>query len=112
MISDGTLEELECAISNDKHFLRQPIALSCGHCACRSCINLEIKKEFLECTICKELNTFCLDNAKESIATKKLIQSSLYKLLQIILVQLSKSLDTYTSKNARLSYYFLFNFNY
>ena len=49
MISNETIKELTCPISDD--FIIEPIPLTCGHSACRNCIPdehiEEIKCKFL-----------------------------------------------------------------
>lgn len=53
MISDGTYEQFECALSTDRHFVLNPLVLtSCGHFACTTCTQSCIKKYF--CKICKK----------------------------------------------------------
>ena len=39
MISTELLEDLKCALSEEKHFLINPITLSkCGHSVCKNCL--------------------------------------------------------------------------
>ena len=52
MISDGAFKEYECALSDDMHFIFEPIPLPCGHSVCKSCIPKE--SEYI-CNTCDEL---------------------------------------------------------
>ena len=51
MISDGTYEEFECALSIDRHFVKDPIILtSCGHATCKKCLPKTVTN--LICGLC------------------------------------------------------------
>jgi hypothetical protein len=52
MIPNQILEELRCSISDDRHFMIDPIPLSkCGHSVCKNCLP---KKKFnsVKCKTC------------------------------------------------------------
>lgn len=51
MISDGSYKEFECALSHDKHFIKEPIVLTgCGHTACKRCLPDDV--EGTSCLTC------------------------------------------------------------
>ena len=60
MIRKETIKELECALSDDEHFLLKPISLKCGHSICRSCIPDE-HIVGIKCKICN-LNQLQISN--------------------------------------------------
>jgi len=53
MNSTELLDEFRCALSDDNHFLINPIPLSkCGHSACKNCLPNETKVQSIECKKC------------------------------------------------------------
>ena len=52
MISNEMLEEFKCALSEDKHFLIDPITLpNCGHSVCKNCLpNQQVSS--IKCKTC------------------------------------------------------------
>lgn len=99
MISDGKYAEFECALSNDKHFVKEPIALpQCGHCVCKLCL-LNLNSNVIKCKKCSNLNEFKdLDNLKETNSIKKAIKTNFDNLIKVIEVQTIKSLEKLKSK--------------
>ena len=93
MISDGSLVEFECAISEDKHFVNKPITLSCGHNICKDCI--PVNKENITCSICKKVTTKDLSNDFENSFFKIAFQSRISQLFAIIETSFTKSLSLY-----------------
>jgi hypothetical protein len=82
-ISDGKLQEFECALSQDRHFIEQPIALTCGHCICKKCVPKELILP-LKCNICTKITHRDIRNDEESVLSKKAFQLSINDLfLQI-----------------------------
>jgi hypothetical protein len=54
MISDGTVPELECCMSDDRHFIIKDSVLSfiaCGHSFCQSCLPVD-SNLVVKCKIC------------------------------------------------------------
>lgn len=93
MISDGTFEELECAVSDDRHFVNEPIILpACGHSLCRCCIP-KTDAKIIKCKICNTITERDISNDKECLAAKKSIQRNLESLLKIIEKQAAKSIE-------------------
>lgn len=92
MISDGTYEEFECALSLDKHFLETPIALPCGHSVCRNCIPKGPNQKIV-CKVCGVKTDRNILNDKESIGLRKAIQRNIGNLIEIIEKQMNNSLS-------------------
>jgi hypothetical protein len=93
------LEELECAASEEKHFIIDPITLpNCGHSVCKNCL-LKEKSNSIKCNKCgvitedfskfqitkglKEILKLCLGNIFEMIETQTI--SKLNELKSIFL---------------------------
>ena len=57
MISEEALEIIECAVTNDKHFINEPLSLSCGHSVCKNCLD-DVKYNKIKCIKCGEMNKF------------------------------------------------------
>lgn len=95
-VSDGTYDEFECALSNDKHYFNEPIALQCGHSSCKNCLpkGQVIKK----CRICGlEINSSD-QSVNVSVNLKKLFKRNLSELVAILETQTLKSLNKLKSK--------------
>jgi hypothetical protein len=90
MISDGTFKEFECALSDDRHFLHEPIELPCGDCACKSCIP---KDDEYICNSCNEVikNKFVYQKKSNSIQLG--FKRHLDDVFKIIEKQSLKSID-------------------
>lgn len=93
MIGDGTYEELECALSHDRHFVKGPIILtSCGHATCKECIP-QNRSDKLLCNICGKETNRDISNDCISISTKRLLNANIENLFKILEVQASHSLN-------------------
>ncbi len=98
MISDGSFMEFECALSNDKHFIKEPITLSsCGHSVCRSCLPTNKNDHQIKCKICAEVTARDLSNDKESISIKIAFKRNLQSLMQILEKQSTIQLNKFKS---------------
>ena len=104
MDSTETLDEFRCALSDDNHFLINPIPLSkCGHSVCKHCLPNDTKVQSIKCKKCgvitgddfneilvskgfKQALKFCLGNIFEFIETK--MSSKLNELKSIFKVLL------------------------
>ena len=93
-ISDGTYEELECALSINKHFVKEPILLpNCGHCVCKRCLPKETNDP-IKCELCKEIcEKEKISYDKECIPIKKCLLRNLGNLLKIISEKMKSSID-------------------
>ena len=108
MISDGTFVEFECALSSDKHFIKEPITLSsCGHSVCRSCLpktSINNDSVIIKCNLCGEVTNRDLNNDKESVSIKIALKRNLHSLLSILEKQAAMQLE-------KLKSMFFFNIN-
>jgi hypothetical protein len=53
MDSTENLDEFKCALSDDNHFLINPITLSkCGHSVCKNCLLNDSKVQSIICKTC------------------------------------------------------------
>ena len=98
MISDGSYEELVCALSNDKHYLNQPILLTdCGHAACRNCLPKEIT-ENAKCKICNQKINRNLENDKIPLGLHLYLKNSIEHLTNVIERQTQHQINRLRSK--------------
>jgi hypothetical protein len=86
MISNQILEELRCSLSDDRHFMIDPIPLSkCGHSACKNCLP---KKKFnsVKCKTCGVTTTdedFSKINVSRGLQqTLKLCLGNIFELIE------------------------------
>lgn len=91
MLSEETLQALQCAMSSDSHFVKQPLSLSCGHSVCKKCVPATEKKQ-LKCKLCGEINQIELDKLSESRAIKQLLKAHFDQLFDIIVARFETSL--------------------
>ena len=97
MISDGSFVEFECALSIDKHFIKEPITLSCcGHSVCRNC--LPKTDSIIKCNLCGLITNRDLNNDKESISIKIALKRNLNSLLSILEKQANIQLENFKSQ--------------
>ena len=74
--------DLECALSNDKHFVNKPVILSeCGHFACLTCLHQATNRDN---TICKKCEKTLKINFKNGQEAEKLITNSIETLMKAI----------------------------
>lgn len=89
MISDGKFDELECCLSEDKHFLNDPIGLPCGDSACKTCLNTY--STIIRCRTCKKEIDQETKKYDVSILAKAMIQKNLNELIRVIANQFDRS---------------------
>ena len=83
MISE-TLEVLKCAISDQEHFLIEPIPLiKCGHSICKKCVPNDDLKEF-ECKLCGLVSKQDFNDTQASQGTQQLLKMCLGDIFQIL----------------------------
>lgn len=94
MIGNGTYEELECALSQDRHFIQDPIPLTtCIHAACKRCICENNRLTNIKCNICGVETNRDLRNDSISIAIKRLLKANLENLLKIVEIKTEDSIN-------------------
>ena len=69
--------EFKCALSNDKHYIVDPISFNhCPHFACKECL-LNNRTYLVECKKCKENSEIHFDESADSLELKKKVQKNL-----------------------------------
>jgi hypothetical protein len=97
------LTEFICALSDDKHYVQEPILLtSCSHCACKNCLNIETK---LKCKVCGVETKRNSRNDKVSRVVMDRIKCSLDKLFVELEEQTTSNIHMFKSGSFR-SYFF------
>ena len=92
MISDRIIEELVCALSNDEHYLKNPINLpDCGHYACQYCFTEAILNKENKCRKCNKIVASI--SPKEGILVTKF-----QDLMNFIMIQTEKQINKLKSK--------------
>ena len=90
MASNKCLKDFICALSNDEHFVKQPILLSCTHCICKKCAL--IAQSTIKCTICGNINNIDFNCVEESTEIRLEIQNNLKPMLQTIANKIKKAI--------------------
>jgi hypothetical protein len=75
------LNAIECVLNDDdRHIVKEPIGLSCGHSICKECI----PKNRLQivCSKCKTTNTNDLITSRASLGIQYLLNANIQKLIQ------------------------------
>ncbi len=97
MIPKNILDMLYCSLSHlNKHFIENPISLSCGHSACRKCIS-KVPQPFF-CGECCSKNKVDLKNAKDSSIFKVSFESYFTDLFKIIFENLQLNVSELKGK--------------
>ena len=87
MISEETLEDLKCAISDEEHFVTEPITLpNCGHSICKKCIPKDDLKQF-RCKLCGLVSKQDLTEFEVSKGTHKLLKIYLEDIFNTIEIE-------------------------
>ena len=64
------LDEFRCCLSDDRHFIIQPITLTkCGHSACKECFPNDYQK-IIQCKRCNAVSEFDFKASQVSTALK------------------------------------------
>ena len=93
MLSEETLEELKCALSDEEHFVIEPITLSnCGHSVCKKCIRNNDSNE-IKCRICGLVSKQNFFGSQASKGTQKLLKIYLEDIFAILKAEASLKLN-------------------
>jgi hypothetical protein len=94
MVSTEILNEFICALSDDKHFLINPIPLSkCGHSFCKNCLPND---SYVRSIKCKKCGVITKDDFREipvSQGFKQALKLCLGNLFELIESQTSSKLN-------------------
>lgn len=96
MSSNGEFDDLKCSLSNDKHYVYEPISLPCGDCCCKKCLNTE-PSDFLTCKTCNKIIERDKVSNDQSNAITQSISRNLESLFEIIYAKLVKSIEKFKS---------------
>ena len=85
MDSTETLDEFRCAISDDNHFLINPIPLSkCGHSVCKDCLPNDTKVHSIKCNKCGMITEDVLSEIPVSKGFKQALKLCLSNIFELI----------------------------
>lgn len=85
MASNELLNQVECALSIDRHFVKNPIEFKvCEHVVCQDCIPKKANSS-IKCNICgMQTSVDQLINSPVSAKIKHLLKSNFANMLQIL----------------------------
>ena len=93
MLTEETIEEFQCAISDEQHFLTEPIPLSrCGHSVCKKCLPNENVKA-IKCLICGLVTNQDFSKTEVSNISQKAIKIHFNELFGLLEKETSLILD-------------------
>ena len=109
MVSQESLHDYQCAISNERHFLIDPILLvSCGHCVCKGCLqNGEIT--LINCSICGIASELDFSKIQIVRGLKKALQLSFGSIFESIEKETSSKLNKLKSNKSSFKFKFEYN---
>ncbi len=84
MIPDNLINVVQCSLSIDKHIVKNPKSIQCGHSACKSCIYKSTNKivKCIKCGQYSEINLDCLGDAFQVKCTLKAYIDDMFKILR------------------------------
>jgi hypothetical protein len=97
MSEEKTITGFECAVSDEKHILQNPIELTCNHFICQKCL-LNPTRE-IKCKICGQVNRNDLSKSQISNEFQLRIRKNLHGLLVCLEEQITNSLADLKSKS-------------
>jgi hypothetical protein len=110
MNSAEILEKFRCALSDDNHFLINPITLSkCGHSVCKDCLPSDTKIQSIECKKCGAITEDVFSEIPVSKGFKQALKLCLGNIFELIESETSSKLNELKSiKNIYLFKVFKF----
>ena len=94
MNSTELLDEFRCALSDDNHFLINPIPLSkCGHSVCKDCLPNDTKVHSIECKICGIITEDVFSEISVSKGLKQALKFCLGNIFELIEKQTRSKLN-------------------
>jgi hypothetical protein len=91
MIPDNILSALQCSLAEDKHIIRSPVNIQCGHAACKTCI-YKNTNQIVDCKKCGAYSEIDLDCMADSFQIKCTLKTYIEDLFKIMRDQMSVSL--------------------
>ena len=93
MNSAEILDEFRCALSDDNHFLINPIQLSkCGHSVCKDCLPNDTKVHSIECKKCGVITKDVFSEIPVSKGFKEALKLCLGNIFELIESETSSKL--------------------
>jgi hypothetical protein len=87
------LDEFQCCLSSDKHFIIQPMTLrKCGHSACKECFPNHNQK-IIKCEKCNVVSEFDFKKSQVSAALKLRLQFSYENMFQTIEIKTNSKIN-------------------
>jgi hypothetical protein len=84
------LDEFKCALSDDNHFLIDPIPLyKCGHSVCKDCLPNNTKVQSIECKKCGMITEDVFSEIPVSKGLKQALKLCLGNIFEVIESQTS-----------------------
>ena len=94
MTSYQILEELRCSLSDDRHFMIDPIPLSkCGHSVCKNCLPNDTKVHSIECKKCGVITKDVFSEIPVSKGFKEALKLCLGNIFELIESETSSKLN-------------------
>jgi hypothetical protein len=94
MDSTEILDEFRCALSDDNHFLINPIPLSkCGHSVCKNCLPNDTKVQSIKCKICGIITEDVFSEISVSKGLKQALKLCLGNIFELIESETSSKLN-------------------
>ena len=110
MNSTEILEEFRCALSEDNHFLINPIPLSkCGHSVCKNCLPNDSKVQLIECKKCGMITEDIFSEIPVSKSFKQALKLCVGNIFELIEKQTSSKLNELKS-NKNIYFFKVFKF--
>ena len=103
MISEENLQDFQCVISKENHFLIDPIPLvNCGHCVCKGCLkNGEVT--LINCSICGIATELDFSKIQIIRGIKTALQLNFGSIFEIIEKETSSKLKKLKSNQIHLN---------
>jgi hypothetical protein len=93
MDSTDILDVFRCALSDDNHFLINPIPLSkCGHSVCKNCLPNDPKVQSIKCKTCGMITEGVFSEISVSEGFKQALKFSLGNIFELIESEASSKL--------------------
>ena len=95
MIPNEILNALECALTKShsfRHYIVEPITLTCGHSACKRCILKTTQPT--KCLQCGNINEIDVSRTGESFIVKCVVNSYIRDLFSISLTEIKKTFES------------------
>ena len=94
MDSTEILDEFRCALSDDNHFLINPITLSkCGHSVCKDCLPNDSKVQSIKCKKCGVITEDVFSKISVPKGFKEALKLCLGNIFELIEKQTSSKLN-------------------